>query len=1067
VRGWHHTVCTIVGGTSHVGQKPDANFIWSIANLLRGPYKPKEYGDVVLPMTILRRLDCVLTPTKEAVHKEWLLARDRTTKDLLEVKLRKRSGYSFYNTSQYTLVSLTGDSANVKANLLSYIDGFSDNVRDVFTRFGFEEQIQRLDEANALYLILQKFAAIDLSPVHVSNTEMGAVFEELIRKFAEASNETAGEHFTPREVIALMVDLLLVGDEDATSMANIIRTVYDPAAGTGGMLSVMDEHLRKQNPTASLKMAGQEVNPSSYAVCKADMVIKGQAVDAIALGNTLTEDAHAGSSYHYCLSNPPFGVEWKTSERGVRREHTQMGFQGRFGPGLPAVSDGSMLFLLHLVSKMRDVDPEHEETRGRAAIVLNGSPLFTGKAGSGESEIRRWVIESDLLDAIIALPTDMFYNTGIATYIWVLDRKKPAEWRGKVQLIDGSKMFVKMRKSLGSKRKELSADDVAALVKLYGAFEDGGDKRSKVFANEAFGYHTITVERPLRMSFQVTPERINAAITATPVAKLSEDTRTQLRQALQTMNDATVWLNRAEFNTALGKALGDADVRVGLPVRKALLTALGERDDNAEPCRGAKGITEPDPKLRDTENVPLGEDHRGLFRPRGSAARARRMDRPQQDEDRLRDPVHTALLRVCSAAAARGDRRRREAVDFRDSGLICRAGLAMKTQRSTATRSLRRLPVKRVCTLQSGEGITVESIEEEGPVAVYGGNGIRGYTTRGTHTGVYPLIGRQGALCGNVHLARGRFWASEHAVVATPRAGVDPRWLAYALQNMDLGRFSMTAAQPGLAVDFIKDLPLDVATTSAQPTIANFLDRETEKIDALIAKQEQLVSTLGERISAVIEDLTLGPPVADAPRPSVGQRFAVTLGKMLDAGKIRRSEYKVLPYIRAANIQDAGLDLQSVNEMPFSDNERRRLSLLRDDLLVVEGGAVGTCVVLNADMPGWSFQKTVNRVRARGSDSTQYLAYVLRALRANGEIDMICNKSTIPHLTAEKLSALRIALPDESRQKATVARLDHQTAQVDALVAKARKLIEVMKERRSALVSAAVTGQLDVDSYAG
>jgi len=394
--------------------KPDANFIWSIANLLRGPYKPKEYGDVVLPMTILRRLDCVLAATKGAVLAEQKRSGGRTAKDLLDVKLRKAAKYSFYNTSPYTLPSLTGDSANIKANLLSYVEGFSDNVRDVFTRFGFEEQVQRLEEANALYLVVQEFAKLDLRPQHVSNTEMGSVFEELIRKFAEASNETAGEHFTPREVIALMVDLLLVGDEDATTPGKAVnRRVYDPAAGTGGMLSTMDEHLRDQNPAARLLMAGQEINPSSYAVCKADMIIKGQPVDAIALGNTLTDDAHAGKDFHYCLSNPPFGVEWKTSQREVVKEHKHLGFNGRFGPGLPAVSDGSMLFLLHLIDKMRTVDPDDENVRGRAAIVLNGSPLFTGRAGSGESEIRRWVIESDLLDAIIALPTDMFYNTVI------------------------------------------------------------------------------------------------------------------------------------------------------------------------------------------------------------------------------------------------------------------------------------------------------------------------------------------------------------------------------------------------------------------------------------------------------------------------------------------------------------------------------------------------------------------------------------------------------------------------------------------------------------------------------
>jgi type I restriction enzyme M protein len=589
--------------------KPDANFIWSIANLLRGPYKPKEYGDVVLPMTILRRLDCVLAATKDAVLAEQKSSGDRTAKDLLDVKLRKAAKYSFYNTSPYTLPSLTGDSANIKANLLSYVEGFSDNVRDVFTRFGFEEQVQRLEEANALYLVVQEFAKLDLRPQHVSNTEMGSVFEELIRKFAEASNETAGEHFTPREVIALMVDLLLVGDEDATTPGKAVnRRVYDPAAGTGGMLSTMDEHLREQNPAARMLMAGQEINPSSYAVCKADMIIKGQPVDAIALGNTLTDDAHAGKDFHYCLSNPPFGVEWKTSQREVVKEHKQLGFNGRFGPGLPAVSDGSMLFLLHLIDKMRTVDPDDENVRGRAAIVLNGSPLFTGRAGSGESEIRRWVIESDLLDAIIALPTDMFYNTGIATYIWVLDRKKPAERRGYVQLIDGSQMFTKMRKSLGSKRKELLPADIETLVKLYAAFDDADDKRSKVFPGETFGFHTITVERPLRLAYQATVGRIDAAIESTAVQKLDERTQEKLRRALQTLDRETVWKERHVFDQALGKALGGAGLQVGAPVRKAIHAALRERDETAEICTDAKGNPEPDPTLRDTENVPLGQD---------------------------------------------------------------------------------------------------------------------------------------------------------------------------------------------------------------------------------------------------------------------------------------------------------------------------------------------------------------------------------------------------------------------------------------------------------------------------
>jgi type I restriction enzyme M protein len=583
--------------------KPDANFIWAIANLLRGPYKPKEYGDVVLPMTILRRLDCVLAPTKSTVYDLWQKQQDATSKDILDVRLRKASGYKFYNHSPYTMPRLLGDSVNVRENLLSYLDGFSENIRDVFTRFAFEEQINRLDEANALYLVLRRFAELDLRPENVSNTEMGTVFEELIRKFAEASNETAGEHFTPREVIALMVDLLLVGDEEATNRPQVIRTVYDPTAGTGGMLSVMEEHLKRQNPSARVRMAGQEVNPSSYAVCKADMVIKGQDIDAIALGNTLTDDRHAGSTFHYGLSNPPFGVEWKPSEREVRAEYKKEGFNGRFGPGLPGISDGSMLFLLHLVSKMREADPDDPRTRGRAAIVLNGSPLFTGKAGSGESEIRRWILEQDLLDAIIALPPDMFYNTGIATYIWVLDKRKPFERTGNVQLIDATDMYVKMRKSLGSKRKEISDSDITEIVRMYGDYVDSEDERSKVLANDEFGYRTITIERPLRLSFQVTPKRIDSTLDSPILQKiLSSDTLTQIRVALNTLDQ-----------TSIIKDLEQRKTRLGAPVRKALLDGLGERDQTAEPCLNTKGLPEPDPKLRDFENVPFGVDIEEYF----------------------------------------------------------------------------------------------------------------------------------------------------------------------------------------------------------------------------------------------------------------------------------------------------------------------------------------------------------------------------------------------------------------------------------------------------------------------
>ncbi|MEA9987068.1 class I SAM-dependent DNA methyltransferase [Subtercola sp. RTI3] len=442
-------------------QQNNANFIWSIADLLRGPYKPHQYGAIVLPFTILRRLDAVLEPIKQVVLDE---ATKRGESPAAVVFLAKASGQSFYNTSAFTLQSLMGDPASIKANLIDYLHGFSENVRDIFERFEFEKQIEKLDAENLLYLVTQKFTAVDLHPNKVTNIEMGLMFEELIRKFAETSNETAGEHFTPREVIRLMVSLLFIADDAALSEKGVVRSIYDPTAGTGGMLSVADEYLLEHNPDARLVMYGQEINGESYAICKADLVIKGQDINHIIIGDTLIGDGLTGETFDYCLSNPPFGVDWNKQKPAVLKEHEQQGFNGRFGPGLPRVSDGSLLFLLHLVKKLRP----KAKGGGRAGIVLNGSPLFTGGAGSGESEIRRYLLENDLLEAIVALPTDMFYNTGIATYLWIIDNDKRTERRGTVQLIDGTGFSHKMRKSLGSKRKELSPDDIATIVKLYG-----------------------------------------------------------------------------------------------------------------------------------------------------------------------------------------------------------------------------------------------------------------------------------------------------------------------------------------------------------------------------------------------------------------------------------------------------------------------------------------------------------------------------------------------------------------------------------------------------------------------
>ncbi|MEO8999515.1 MAG: class I SAM-dependent DNA methyltransferase, partial [Rhodanobacter sp.] len=425
--------------------------IWSVADLLRGDYKQSEYGRVILPFTVLRRLDCVLASTKPAVLAEF----EAKTKAELNPDpfLLRKAKQSFYNTSPLDLPKLLGDQDHIRQNLYSYIQGFSPEARDIFERFDFHAQVERLAKADLLYLVTEKFANFDLHPDVVDNAQMGLVFEELIRKFAELSNETAGEHFTPREVIRLMVNLIFIEDDDVLASGHaVVRTIYDPTAGTGGMLSVAAEHLLQHNPAARLTLFGQELNDESYAICKADMLIRGQDVSNVIAGNTLSEDGHGGRKFDYMLSNPPFGVEWKKVEKTIRSEHEQKGFDGRFGPGLPRVSDGSMLFLLHLIAKMRPA----VDGGSRFGIVLNGSPLFTGGAGSGESEIRRYVLENDLVEAIIGLPTDMFYNTGIATYVWILSNKKPDDRKGYVQLIDASSFWQKMRKSLGSKRKEMS-----------------------------------------------------------------------------------------------------------------------------------------------------------------------------------------------------------------------------------------------------------------------------------------------------------------------------------------------------------------------------------------------------------------------------------------------------------------------------------------------------------------------------------------------------------------------------------------------------------------------------------
>ena len=508
-----------------------AAYIWSLADLLRGDFKQSQYGRVILPFTLLRRLEGVLEDSKEAVLTEYTKVQKMDVSEEAQEKLllRATKGLSFFNTSKMDLTKL--GEAGIKDNLESYIQGFSKDAREIFEHFKFSEFIGQLNDANLLYKVVQKVKETDLSPKAISNHEMGVVFEELIRRFAESSNETAGEHFTPRDIVRLTTSLAFMEDNDALTKAGIIRTIYDPTAGTGGFLSSGMEYVHELNPQAVMRAYGQELNPESYAICKADMLIKGQEVDNIKLGNTLSNDQLYADKFDYMLSNPPFGVDWKKIEKDVKDEHALKGFEGRFGAGLPRVSDGSLLFLMHLISKLRDA----KEGGGRIGIILNGSPLFTGGAGSGESEIRRYILESDLLEGIIALPTDMFYNTGISTYIWVLSNKKSKERKGKVQLINGADLYSKMRKSLGSKRKEMSEEDIAIITRSFGNFEQTdvqvldkpADQKSnrgrqsenkkadapkifasKIFDSYEFGYRRITIERPLRESYQFSDERI-------------------------------------------------------------------------------------------------------------------------------------------------------------------------------------------------------------------------------------------------------------------------------------------------------------------------------------------------------------------------------------------------------------------------------------------------------------------------------------------------------------------------------------------------------------------------------
>ncbi|MFP8957634.1 N-6 DNA methylase [Natrialbaceae archaeon A-CW3] len=575
-----------------------AHFIWSIADLLRGDYKQSEYQKVILPLTVLRRLDCVTQRNKEAVLERYEQLEEQGIENVAPA-LKKASGEKVYNTSEYTFESLCNDPDQIASNLQYYIKSYDEETQEIFDKFDFDHQIQRLDEADLLYQVMEEFKEINLHPDEVPNEEMGYIYEELIRKFNELSNETAGEHFTPREVIELMVNLIFDEDDEVLTEEGAVRTVYDPACGTGGMLSVAEDHVRGFNEEANLHVFGQELNPESYAVCNSDMLIKGQEPENIAYGNSFTEDGFPDKKFDYMLSNPPFGVSWKKVKDHIEKEHEEQGFAGRFGAGTPRVNDGAFLFLQHMISKMKPP----EEGGSRIAIVFNGSPLFNGGPNSGESAIRRWIIENDWLECIVGLPENLFYNTGINTYIWILSNNKPVHRKDKIQLIDARDLYEEMDESLGEKRHRLSQEQIGEITRVFGDLEANG--RSKVLDKEEFGYRRIVIDQPLRMSFQPTDERIESLHNERAFTNRDEDTQEAVKDALSTLDSDQQWMDRDDFIDEVELTFNMQGIDVRNSVYNAIERALGEQNPDAEIVTDSKGNPEHDTDLRTRERIPL------------------------------------------------------------------------------------------------------------------------------------------------------------------------------------------------------------------------------------------------------------------------------------------------------------------------------------------------------------------------------------------------------------------------------------------------------------------------------
>ena len=909
-----------------------ANFIWGICNLLRGPYKRNEYRKVILPLTVLRRFDCVLAGTKEAV----LAANARYIGNSTNVRrqlLERAAGLSFYNTSKLDFNRLLDDPTQIAQNLNAYIRDFSDNVREIMERFAFGEQVARMDEKHLLFQVIQRFSNLDLSPERVDNVQMGYVFEELIRIGAEQANEEAGEHFTPREVIRLMVSLLLSPEPDL-GKSHIVKTIYDPACGTGGMLSVAEDYLREHNREANPILFGQDHNDESWAVCKSDMLIKGENAENIILGDSFSRDGYAGgngsgrpSTFDYMLANPPFGVKWQQQEKYIKQEHDTLGFKGRFGAGLPWIKDGSLLFLQHMLSKMQPI-AEDGTGGSRIAIVFNGSPLFVGDAGWGESNIRRWIFENDWLEAIVALPDQLFYNTDIATYIWVLTNRKELKRQGKVQLIDGRQFFVKMRKSLGKKRNELSPEQIEDLTHIHGNFEDGEtrlitdedpvthDSRtrsrvvSKVFANEDFGYRKVTIERPLRLNFAVTGERIARIGDQRAFQNLAKSNKRpgparddevaegrarqeailNLLRSFADQMGGEVVRDREVFVDVLRDAEAAAGIKLKASERKAVLAALGERDPEAEVCRDRRGNPEPDTELRDdTETVSLSEDIDTYM----EREVLRYIPDAWVDESKTKigyevllnhhfhvyDPPRLLEAIVADLQALEASR---AALITR---MVPRSLNPWPCLKASGVQWLGKIPehwkAKRLKFVASINDDTLSKSEDPlRPIAyvdISSVDSILGIIK--LEEMVFedaPSRARRLVHDGDTIVSTVRTYLRAIAPVSAPPPEMvvstgfavirpymmDPGFASWVLREHgiveEIVARSTGVSYPAINASRIGDLPVPLPPSDEQEAIANYLDQETERIDALVEKQQLLIERLKEYRSALIKAAVTG-----------------------------------------------------------------------------------------------------------------------------------------------------------------------------------------------------------------